>query len=187
MKILSTSLKPWYREPWPWLLMSGPAIVVVAGIFTAYLAVRSQDGLVVDDYYKQGLAVNKDLSRDIAAKTAGYSAEAIIDASMGRVTLTLQRSPANLKDMTLTLSRATVSGRDQRISLQRANQHNGESTFIGTLKSLEPLESGKWYVTVDDPSHSWRLLTSITIQDAAPITFSLGDAEANASMKPVDD
>ena len=22
--------KPWYKEPWPWLLMSGPAIVVVA-------------------------------------------------------------------------------------------------------------------------------------------------------------
>jgi uncharacterized protein len=171
--------------------MSGPAIVVVAGIFTAYLAVRTQDGLVVDDYYKQGLAVNKDLSRDIAAKTAGYSAVATIDTSKGRVTLTLQHSPASFKDLTLTLSRATVSGHDQRISLQRTNQRNGESTFIGALKSLEPLESGKWYVTVDDPSHSWRLLTSITIQSAAPITFSLGEAEANAeantSMKPADD
>jgi uncharacterized protein len=195
MKTLSTSLlpspTPWYREPWPWLLMSGPAIVVVAGIFTAYLAVRSHDGLVVDDYYKQGLAVNKDLSRDIAAKTAGYSAVAIIDASKGRVTLTLQHSPASFKDLTLTLSRATASGRDQRISLQRANQRNGENTFIGALKSLEPLESGKWYVTLDDPSRSWRLLTSITIQGAAPITFSLGDAEANAEantlMKPADD
>jgi uncharacterized protein len=187
MKTPSISLKPWYREPWPWLLMSGPAIVVVAGIFTAYLAASTQDGLVVDDYYKQGLAVNKDLSRDIAAKTAGYSAKATIDASMGRVTLTLQRSPANLKDLMLTLSRATASGRDQRISLQRTHQRNGESTFIGALKSREPLESGKWYGNVDDASRSWRLLTSITIQGAAPITFSLGDAEANSSMKPADD
>ena len=23
---------PWYRHPWPWLLMLGPAIVVVAGM-----------------------------------------------------------------------------------------------------------------------------------------------------------
>ena len=25
---------PWYREPWPWILISGPAIVVVAGMAT---------------------------------------------------------------------------------------------------------------------------------------------------------
>ena len=71
MKTLLTPTKPWYREPWPWLLMSGPAIVVVAGIITTVLAVRTHDGLVVDDYYKQGLAVNKDLSRDLAAKKIG--------------------------------------------------------------------------------------------------------------------
>ena len=39
--------------------MSGPAIVVVAGIYTAYLAIVSNDGLVDDDYYKQGLAVSQ--------------------------------------------------------------------------------------------------------------------------------
>ena len=27
-------MKPWYREPWPWLLMSGPAAVLVAGAAT---------------------------------------------------------------------------------------------------------------------------------------------------------
>jgi hypothetical protein len=45
---MSTGTKPWYREPWPWLLMAGPAIVVVAGLFTAYLAVISFDGFAVD-------------------------------------------------------------------------------------------------------------------------------------------
>jgi hypothetical protein len=44
----ATAKKPWYRHPWPWILMSGPAIVVVAGIFTAYLAVTTADGLVAD-------------------------------------------------------------------------------------------------------------------------------------------
>ena len=38
--------KPWYREPWPWLLMAGPAIVVVAGVTTAVIAFRGADGLV---------------------------------------------------------------------------------------------------------------------------------------------
>jgi uncharacterized protein len=184
MKTLSPTLTPWYREPWPWLLMSGPAIVVVAGIYTIYLAAYTHDGVVVDDYYKQGLAVNKDLSRDTAAKAAGYSAQATLDQALARVTLTLQRSPENLSNMTLILSRAAVSGRDQRILLQRSGQAGGASTFVGALKLSEPLESGKWYVTLSDPVRSWRLLTSITIKDAVPMTFTLGDVDANTAITP---
>jgi len=45
--------KPWYREPWPWILMSGPAAVLVAGGFTAWLAFSSADGLVVDDFDRE--------------------------------------------------------------------------------------------------------------------------------------
>ncbi len=42
--------KPWYREPWPWLLMLPPAASVVAGLTLAYLAVHDASPLVVDDY-----------------------------------------------------------------------------------------------------------------------------------------
>ena len=40
--------KPWYREPWPWILMAGPAIVVVAGFTTLVIAVRTADPIVSD-------------------------------------------------------------------------------------------------------------------------------------------
>jgi hypothetical protein len=39
---------PWYRHRWPWLLMSGPAIVVVAGIATMVIAVRTADPMVAN-------------------------------------------------------------------------------------------------------------------------------------------
>ena len=42
----------------------GPAIVIVAGLTTAYLAIVTSDGLVDDDYYKQGLTVNERASHD---------------------------------------------------------------------------------------------------------------------------
>jgi uncharacterized protein len=54
--------KRWYREPWPWILMAGPAIVVVAGIYTAFLAVTTNDGLVAEDYYRRGVEINRRLS-----------------------------------------------------------------------------------------------------------------------------
>ena len=47
------SVRPWYREPWPWLLMAGPATVLVAGAATTWIAFASADGLVAEDYYKQ--------------------------------------------------------------------------------------------------------------------------------------
>ena len=50
---------PWYRDPWPWILMAGPAAVVVAGAITLWIAFASADGLVAGDYYKQGLAINQ--------------------------------------------------------------------------------------------------------------------------------
>jgi hypothetical protein len=34
--------RPWYREPWPWILAAGPFIVVIAGIYTAWLAIKVQ-------------------------------------------------------------------------------------------------------------------------------------------------
>ena len=53
--------RPWYRERWPWALLAGPAVVVVAAMATLWLAVTSDDGVVADDYYRRGLLINKDL------------------------------------------------------------------------------------------------------------------------------
>lgn len=180
MKMSSTPSKPWYREPWPWLLMSGPAIVVVAGVFTAYLAISSQDGLVVDDYYKQGLAVNQDLSRDRATFSAALSAVATLDASQGRVTLNLINAPSDTDEIRITLSRATVSGHDQKIALHRTGRVHNEIHFVGVIA---PLAIGKWYVTIDDATLSWRLLSTITVQNKAPITFSVGVANSSVELK----
>ena len=51
------------RERWPWLLMAGPAIVVVAGFVTLYIAVSTDDGVIAEDYYKRGLLINRALAR----------------------------------------------------------------------------------------------------------------------------
>jgi hypothetical protein len=42
-------MKPWYRERWPWLLMSGPAAVLLAGAVTTWIAFASADGLEAED------------------------------------------------------------------------------------------------------------------------------------------
>lgn len=37
---------PWWREPMVWMVIAGPALVVVAGTATAVLAVRGADPVV---------------------------------------------------------------------------------------------------------------------------------------------
>jgi hypothetical protein len=61
---------PWWKHGHVWLLISGPAAVVVAGLLTAWIAVASPDPVVAEDYYKQGLEINKQLARERAMMPA---------------------------------------------------------------------------------------------------------------------
>ena len=67
MRLPDQPSPPWYHEPWPWLLMAGPLVVIIAGFATLLLAIRSSDGLVADDYYKQSMAINQIMLRDSRA------------------------------------------------------------------------------------------------------------------------
>jgi len=60
--------KPWYRYGHVWLVISGPAVVVVAGIATAVIALRGADPVVEADYYRRGLEINKALAASERAK-----------------------------------------------------------------------------------------------------------------------
>ena len=54
--------RPWWRFGYVWLLISGPAAVVVAGFVTAWIAVKGADPVVAHDYYKRGMEINKTLA-----------------------------------------------------------------------------------------------------------------------------
>ena len=70
--------KVWYKEPWPWLLMAGPAIVVVAGFITFYLAQVNAADLVSDDYYKDGKHIDIQLHRDEEALKRHITAQVLV-------------------------------------------------------------------------------------------------------------
>jgi hypothetical protein len=42
-------LRPWYKEPWPWVAIAVPGAAVVMGVITLYLALTNPDYLVVDE------------------------------------------------------------------------------------------------------------------------------------------
>lgn len=57
-----SSPQPWWHFGHVWLVFSGPAIVVVAGFVTLYLAVSGADPVVDQNYYQKGIEINRTLA-----------------------------------------------------------------------------------------------------------------------------
>ena len=144
--------QPWYREPWPWLLMSGPATAVVAGFVTLWLAIASDDGLVADDYYKQGLTINQTLLRDETAAALGLRGEGTLSPADSRLRLVLTgRYPAEKsQSLRLRILHPTRAGMDQTVVLSQVESGVFESGFT-------PPVAGRWLLTLENPEKTWRL------------------------------
>jgi len=138
---------PWYRQLWPWLIISGPAAVLVAGAATIWIAFASADGLVVEDYYKQGLAINKVLAREDAAARLGISADMKIEGESLSIILEGDQPEA----LFVHLAHATRAGLDQRLRLAR----EGGGRYAAQLPPLAP---GRWRVVIEDPRATWRIV-----------------------------
>jgi hypothetical protein len=52
---------PWWRHGFVWLVIAGPLAVVVAGFATLWLALRTPDPVVAEDYYRRGTALPKEM------------------------------------------------------------------------------------------------------------------------------
>ena len=132
--------------------MAGPAIVIVAGFATAWLAIVSNDGLVDDNYYKVGLAVNQELKQRQLAAELNINAQLSLGADKRSVDLVLNGLPKEALPDTLQLRlvHPTRKGEDQRINLVRSgNVYRGEiSQSLGT---------GRWHVVIEDPLAGWRM------------------------------
>lgn len=141
--------------------MAGPGIVVVASFITAYLAVKSDDGLVADDYYKQGLAINRTLNRESQARSLGISAKATF--SSDRVVIDLKSSVDLPSGIRLTLAHPTRAGMDQSVLL-----HGIGGRYQGALADLV---AGHWLVVIADEANTWRIASEIRLPEQQEINI----------------
>ena len=151
---------PWYKQRWPWLLIAGPATVIVAGVITFWLAFSSNDGLVTDDYYKQGLAVNQSLQRDHQAASMGLHADIMHgDKSLRMLLVGSKDLPPTLS---IKLAHPTRAGQDQLVEMKA----EGPGWYAGKL--VNDIE-GRWIVTVEDAEGKWRLQGDWKVDAGEPL------------------
>lgn len=140
--------QPWYREPWPWILMAGPAAAVVAGFYTLALAIKSDDGLVADDYYRRGLAINRTLERSERARQLALEATVSIIGNKVRVVLRGREVPP--RALRLALIHPTRAGRDQTLALHE----EAPGVYRGRIV---PFGNERRLIHLEDDRRIWRL------------------------------
>ena len=154
----SEIVKPrkWYLEPYVWLIILLPFSAVVGGIVTVWYAVESSDGLVVDDYYKRGLAINKVLDRDRAAQRYGIETTLEFRTGSPVATVILKGNPTFTAPEMISVSflHATRSGHDRKRTLVRV----APDTYQGPMPDLI---RGRWNIVIE--AQDWRVLDSMTV------------------------
>ena len=162
---------PWYHQRWPWLLAIAPTAALVGGLITLWLAITTSDSLVVDDYYREGRAINQQLARDRTATDLGLQAELHFTARSADpgtsnidLHLTAARGSAWPPALMLRLVHATRATLDQEIRLG----HDGAGRYHG-IGTLPASGQSHWLVQIEDEGRLWRLARAAVTRFDTPL------------------
>ncbi len=145
----------WHQEPWVWLVLGVPVIAILSSIYLAFLAFDGADTVIAPDYYKRGLAINKDIRRDFVAQERELAADFQVDASTQAITLRLAGKGEMPATLALEIFRAVGNGADEivfKTTLVQAASglYRGKLAIGAEAKLSDPalwqvnLESGEW-------------------------------------------
>lgn len=148
--------KPWHQQFWPWFLIALPGSVVIAAFATLFIAVRHADDLVVDEYYKDGLAINRQLEKQQRARALGY--DAVVEIRDGQVVVNT-RGIADHAELRLLLSHPMEADRDFVIAVRRTDADRFSAALDEDVQAF-------WHWTLDGGERSeWRLDGSLQRAD----------------------
>ena len=167
----------WWQHPEPWLLSVAPLAAVIAGSVTWWLAAHTTDSLVVDDYYRQGKAINLTLARDDEAARRGINGLLRFDAVGRELILSLAESPGGPgfpELVRLDLTHSTRAELDQHLLLRRGPDGLWRSAFAAPA-------TGRWRLQVGEGR--WRLQRSVEGFDL-PVRLEALPAYAKQAQQP---
>ncbi|AGP78177.1 hypothetical protein I633_11185 [Alteromonas mediterranea 615] len=128
--------RPWYKEFWPWFLIAVPIITLIMGGVLLNLAISTEDSLVVDDYYKEGKAINARLDKEAIARRMNITTDLTIND--GSIALEFHSGiPQDGNAVKLNFYHVTLEERDVSVLLSR----DASGIYRGYVE--ESLD-GKW-------------------------------------------
>ncbi|WP_052154971.1 FixH family protein [Aliiglaciecola lipolytica] len=155
---------PWYKQFWPWFLITIPVISICLSITMLNLALNTEDSLVIDDYYKEGKGINLELTKIQEAKANGISTNLFIDGSRIQLEF-VSGKPSSGEALNLHFYHATLQKNDFSLLLtQDANgfyRGNAEQPIVG-----------KWTITLSPLNEQWKVMQDVGLPQKEAFSFN---------------
>lgn len=154
---------PWYKQFWPWFLIAVPFATLIMGYVLFYLATHTEHSLVVDDYYKEGKAINMSIDRIEEAKRRNIQTSLTIDN--GAIALQFDSGvPKDGTAMKLSFYHVTLKSRDVEVLLSRDAK--------GIYRAFTEADlSGKWLITLTPFDEAWKIQKNQTLPYSGPFAL----------------
>ncbi|RUO77582.1 FixH family protein [Idiomarina seosinensis] len=143
-------VKPWYKQFWPWFLISVPVVVMIVCAIIIYLAVTQGNfSMVVDDYYKRGKTINAVIANVQRAQELNISFQ--FKAADGKLALRYHSGePEELSALTVNFVHATDEDRDfvRRVTVASDGIYRAD---------IPANVDSKWTVTIEPFDRQWKV------------------------------
>lgn len=155
---------PWYKQFWPWFLIIVPVVTVIMSGVLVYFAASTEDSLVIDDYYKEGKAINATLDKEERARKLNITSELTINGT--RVALKFHSGiPQEGTAVKLSFYHVTLEKLDTELLLTR----DAEGVYRGTTeRELE----GKWHISLTPFNEEWKIQNTIILPKTSSFPFN---------------
>lgn len=156
--------KAWYKQFWPWFLIAIPVSSFIMTGVLIRVATTTENALVVDDYYKEGKAINVNLDKLSAAKRNNITTELVIDE--GAVALKFHSGiPQDGVALKMSFYHTTLQERDTSILLSR----DANGVYRGLVEA--PL-AGKWQISLEPIDARWKIQNTLVLPISGPVAFN---------------
>ena len=157
---MKTAPKPWYLEPWTWMLVGLPAIAVLGSLSSAILAFDGADPIIEDNYYQRGLDINSTLARVQNAAALGLHASVEYDGLLPGETVWVRvhaAQPLHDASLQIRLIHPARSGLDRTAVLARVPRtEDTEAEFTGQWPG-EAVAGGRDPAGAHAGALNWRI------------------------------
>jgi hypothetical protein len=155
--------QPWYKQFWPWFLIAIPLSSIIVGSFVIRFATDGTNSLVIDDYYKEGRAINARLDKIEKAREMGIATMLSVQQNSIQLEF-VSGAPSTGEALKLEFYHVTIEDRDFEVLLTRdAN---------GIYRSgIENNIQGTWRVRLIPLSEEWKVQDRVTLPQAKAFRF----------------
>lgn len=148
---MKTDSKPWHKQFWPWFLIAIPLSSVIMGVIMIKLALEGEDSLVRQDWYKDGMAINQRLDKQLKARELGITARFTLKQDQSDLLVDVENINTSAEpELILDLMHPTLKSKDHSIRLYLAPNEQ-------YYAKLDTLPKGVFYVLLRPPVTPWEL------------------------------